>query len=100
MIKEKDICPTCAVGTIKLVFGDYPYNIDHLKCDYCDSTYTLKYDILYQEDVNTIASETCDFIQEKLRKYMVELQSKDENLIFDFILNLIDKHSSGYKHHH
>lgn len=99
MIRELSKCTICDQGTIRLVLGDYPYNIDHLKCDMCDSTFVLEYEVLWQEDVNRISSEVCDFVQEKLRKYMIQLSDEKENKLFDFISDLIDEKSLGYKHH-
>lgn len=99
MIKENDLCKICSNGTIKLIYGDYPYNIDHLKCDSCDSTFVLEYPLLYQEDVNKISFEICDILKEKLSKHMIELASEKEDELFDFVVNLIDEKSLGYKHH-
>jgi len=34
-------CPHCNEGKLELVNGNYPYNIDHLQCNICDSTFNL-----------------------------------------------------------
>lgn len=40
-IAEGDKCPHCKIGLIEFVNGYEPYNIDHLMCSKCDSTYIL-----------------------------------------------------------
>ncbi len=48
ILKVGDECPHCikhkfdTIGTICLVEEDFPWTIDHLQCDYCDSTYILE----------------------------------------------------------
>jgi len=39
--KENDTCPHCGKGILQLIKGDHPYNIDHLMCNECFSTYNL-----------------------------------------------------------
>lgn len=41
-MKTGDKCPHCNKGIILLIVGVFPYTIDHLICDHCDSTYCLK----------------------------------------------------------
>ena len=38
---QGDQCLHCKEGTLTLIKEDYPYNIDHLQCISCDSTYIL-----------------------------------------------------------
>ena len=40
-LKVGDVCPHCKDATLDLVKEDFPYNIDHLQCPNCDSTYNL-----------------------------------------------------------
>ena len=36
---EGDICPHCKKGKLIHIPEVFPYTIDHLQCDKCDSTY-------------------------------------------------------------
>ena len=41
-VTEGDLCPHCKKGKLELVKANEPYNIEHLQCDKCDSTYFLE----------------------------------------------------------
>ncbi len=40
-VNDGDKCPHCKIGLIEFVNGYEPYNVDHLMCSKCDSTYVL-----------------------------------------------------------
>ena len=42
MNKIGDVCPHCEEDKLVLIKGNEPYNIDHLQCPSCDSTYNLE----------------------------------------------------------
>jgi len=46
ILEAGDECPHCQTGTLELVKGNGPYNVDHLQCDNCDSTYNLNENII------------------------------------------------------
>ena len=41
-LKIGDKCPHCEYGVLSYVRGNEPYNVDHLMCFECDSTYVLE----------------------------------------------------------
>lgn len=41
-MKPGDKCPHCGKGILIIILEDFPYTIDHLMCDQCDSTYCLE----------------------------------------------------------
>ena len=101
-----DECPHCKehklepLGILMLIRGDEPYNVDHLECTECGSTYNLDYYPLWQEEINNIASEACDVVQEKLDVYRLKLPVDKENELYDLLLNFLDQYGYGdYKNH-
>ena len=54
---------------------------------------------LYQEDINKIACDICDTLQELLRQHNIELSNDKEDILFDEITSLLDCYSIGYKNH-
>ena len=54
---------------------------------------------LYQEDINKIACDICDTLQELLRQHNIELSNDKEDILFDEITSLLDCYSNGYKNH-
>ena len=43
-LKVGDICPHCKEGKIIFIKGNEPYDVDHLMCNLCNSTYILEED--------------------------------------------------------
>ena len=40
-MKENDVCPYCNEGKLKCIPENEPWNMEHLQCGKCDSTYNL-----------------------------------------------------------
>jgi hypothetical protein len=106
-LTPSDLCPHCKEhgiepnGILCLMREQFPYTTDHLSCNKCGSTYNLKFEPLWQEDINGLACDTCDFLQEKLSKYKIQLDTEKEDELVDLIVNYLDKFGYGdYKHYH
>jgi len=37
----EQICPHCQLGILELVIPSRPFDMEHLQCNNCNSTYTL-----------------------------------------------------------
>lgn len=54
---------------------------------------------MYQEDINKIACDVCDLLQELLNNHNIELPRDKEDKCFDSILEILDSYSIGYRNH-
>lgn len=52
-MKENDICPYCNEGKLKYIPENEPWNMEHLQCEKCDSTYNLLEENLYLSNETT-----------------------------------------------
>jgi len=109
MLKIGMDCPHCTkhnvenIGKLRLIKGDEPYNVDHLMCSECSSTYNLDFYPLWQEEINGIAADICDVMCEKLKLYKIDLENdtKKEDELFDLIVNYLEEYGYGsYKKYH
>lgn len=106
MLNFGDECPHCKehksekVGVLRLIRGDEPYNVDYLECNECSSTYNLDYYPLWQEEINSISSDVCELVDEKLSKFRIKLDKEKEDELFDLIIDFLDEYGYGDYNHH
>jgi len=100
VIQQHDLCPECHKDKLRYAYANEPYTSEHLWCQKCNSTFTLKQVQLWMDDVNNIASEVCDFVEYKLQKRKYKLRGIESDKIFDMITDILDVYSTGdYKNH-
>jgi hypothetical protein len=101
-----DICPNCiknkieTPGRLVYMYEHFPYSDEHLWCKTCNSTYSINYKQMWMDDVNGIAADVCDFVEEKLEKINMKLRDDVSDEIFESIHIILEKYSTGdYKNH-
>jgi hypothetical protein len=107
MLKPKDLCPHCLkhklepIGQLMIIRENYPYNEDHLQCSECSSTYNLEFDLLWQDEINSIAGSICDKMKDELKdKHNIDLDVPKEDELFDLITDYLDQYGKGdYKNY-
>jgi len=103
-----DKCPHCInheeefgeIGYLYLIETYEPYSEAHLCCSNCSSTYLLRHKVMYQDDINTLAVNMHDVLEDKLKEIGMVLDREDSDAIYDSILISIDKFGTGdYRNH-
>jgi hypothetical protein len=98
---ENTICPHCLKGHLLITPENYPYNIEHLMCNHCYSTYPLEYKPMYMEDVRNIALSAIDVITQRLSEFGVKLSDENVDKIYNTMWDELERACpNDYKHHH
>jgi len=101
MNKINDTCPHCKNGFLQFINEYYPYNIDHLKCNKCDSTYTLNYKPLWSEDKISLNCSMMNLLEEEFAKRKMEISGEKLDELYNFIDVFLEQFSTGdYRQHH
>ncbi len=99
-MKINDICPHCKKGKLKYAYANFPFSDEHLICDICDSTYNIKYDQMWSEDVNKIASKISTQILLELEERKMHITDDEFDKIFEGLQDILAPFSTGdYKNH-
>ena len=90
-----DICPHCGKDVLHYREPPYPYD-SYLSCLTCDSTYLLKYNPLWTEDVNNIGCDMMDIIEKEFKDRGIILSDVKSDELYDKIRDFLDSYSVGY----
>jgi len=101
-----DYCPHCEEkvldthGKLNLIGHSWPYSEAHLCCSNCSSTYTLNHEVLYQEEINSLAVQMHDVLEAKLKEIGMSMKREVSDMVYDDILRTIDRFGTGdYRNH-
>ena len=101
-IKEKnilnqinDICSHCKEGILQYICAYFPYSEEHLKCNKCDSTYNIKYKQMWTEDIQNLAGNMLDVLEEDFENRGMKLTVSKENELYNKLQDLLEEFSTG-----
>ena len=118
VLQVGSICPNCKENRLKYVGASFPYSEEYLWCDEiykteensnkvietgigCNSTYNLKYKIMWQDDVNSLACDMHDVFEAELKKRGYTLTGEKSDKVYDKLTEMLDEFgTSDYKSHH
>ncbi len=101
MTQIGDTCSHCNEGTLVYRYEYYPYTHEHLECSTCNSTYNIKYKQMWTEDVNGLACDMMDKVEEEFKKRKMKLTSKKSDEMYSKLQDMLEQFSTGdYKSHH
>lgn len=96
MIKNiGDKCTNCNKGILQFISEHYPYNISHLKCNNCDSTFTLKYKPLWSEDKNSLNSDMISLVEKEFKVRGINFSDEKSDELCDLLDCFLEQFSTG-----
>lgn len=90
-----DICPHCGKGKLVYVSGSFPYSEEYLWCKDCNSTFNIKYKQMWTEDINSLACDMHDTMENEFKKRDMKLTNKKSNELYEKIQNLLEEFGTG-----
>jgi hypothetical protein len=100
-LQLNDQCPNCIkynlekIGKLQYMYEHHPYTNEYLLCVNCNSKYSLNHKVLWQEEINTLAVDMHDVLENKLTEIGMILDVKDSDIIYDKLVDMIEQYGTG-----
>ena len=98
-----DKCPHCPEdnkGFLHYRNEYYPYNIEHLSCNKCESVFTLNYKPLWYEDKISLTCDMIEVLENEFKKRKIEFPNNKNDELFELLTDFLEEFTTGeYKNH-